>query len=77
MLSAHLSHTVKKAQASLESIAISTLLAHKRNLSFKPLVSMHENSSIKDLLETLKENDITACPVFKATEDGKRVSFEF
>lgn len=68
----HIVNAAKKIATALKEIPISDLLKYKRNTSFKPLVGLNENTSIKDMLKALQENDILAAPIYRV-QDNQRV----
>ncbi|KAI8894388.1 hypothetical protein BC833DRAFT_568401 [Globomyces pollinis-pini] len=62
-----------KANDLLKETRISTLLEHKRKVGFHPLVSLNENTSIREALVLLLEKNILAAPIFKIVEKEEKV----
>jgi CBS domain-containing protein len=67
----HIEPAAKKVKDSFKQIQISDLLAHKRETSFKPLISFLETTSIKDLLEALAADDILAAPIYRLEGESR------
>ena len=76
MLSSDPEQSLKKASMlssdpSLSSLKIQSVITHRRSSSGRrPLVSVHENTSLGGVLMTLREEKIQSVPIYKNIESG-------